>query len=90
MTLAPFKLSVSREKPPPDVAGALAALWWAAKGEWERAHRLVCAWVHAHLHRLESDLENARYWYRRAGKPAAQGRPQTEWDAIAAALLTLA
>ena len=27
------------------------------------------AWVHAHLHRVEGDLSNAGYWYRRAGKP---------------------
>jgi hypothetical protein len=46
-----------------------------------------CAWVHAYLHRVEGDLENARYWYRRARRPAAQGRLQGEWDAIARALL---
>jgi hypothetical protein len=47
-----------------------------------------CAWVHAYLHRVEGDLENARYWYRRAGKPAAQGRLQAEWDAIVGTLLS--
>ncbi|HEY0981441.1 MULTISPECIES: hypothetical protein [unclassified Schlesneria] len=53
------------------------ALWHAAKGAWDRAHELVqddgssnAAWVHAYLHRVEGDLGNARYWYRRAGKPA--------------------
>ena len=28
----------------------------------------ACDWVHAHLHRVEGDLGNAAYWYRRAGK----------------------
>jgi len=95
MTLAEFKRSLSREKPPPSGVTALVALWWAAKDDWGRAHSLVvdeggkdCAWVHAYLHRAEGDLENARYWYRRAGKPAAQGHLQAEWDAIAGALLS--
>jgi hypothetical protein len=97
MTLAEFKRSLTKAKPPPGGAPALAALWWAAKEDWNRAHALVmdeggkdCAWVHAYLHRVESDLENARYWYRRAGKPAAQGRLEAEWDAIAGALLSRA
>jgi hypothetical protein len=95
MTLVEFKLSLSGTEPPPGSAPALSALWWAAKEDWEGAHRLVmdesgkdCAWVHAHLHRIEGDLENARYWYRQAGKPEAQGQLQTEWDAIASALLS--
>ena len=54
----------------------LAALWWAAKGDWDRAHKIVqdesdanSAWVHAYLHRVEGDLGNAGYWYRQAGQP---------------------
>jgi hypothetical protein len=95
MTLAEFKRSLSREKPPQVGPAALSALWWAAKENWNRAHGLVmdeggkdCAWVHAYLHRAEGDLENAGYWYRRAGKPVTQGRLQAEWDAIAGALLS--
>lgn len=45
-------------------------------GDWDGAHKLVqddsspeAAWVHAHLHRVEGDLSNARYWYRKAGRP---------------------
>jgi hypothetical protein len=97
MTLAEFKRSLARKSPLPGEAPALVALWWAGKKDWERAHGLVmdesgkdCAWVHAYLHRVEGDIENARYWYRRAGKPAAQGRLQAEWDAIAGALLSQA
>jgi hypothetical protein len=97
MTLTEFKHSLSRAKPPTGAAAALAALWWAAKDDWDRAHGLVmdeggeeCAWVHAYLHRVEGDLENARYWYARAGKPAARGQLQVEWDAIVGALLSRA
>jgi hypothetical protein len=49
-----------------------------------------CAWVHAYLHRVEGDLENARYWYRRAGKPEASGALKSEWAAIASKLLKAA
>lgn len=81
-------------QPPVDLPGSLLALWWDARGDWDRAHAVVqdnddsdSAWVHAYLHRREGDLANADYWYRRAGR----GRPaeplDTEWAAIAAALL---
>ena len=85
---------MSKVKPPLGVAPALAALWWGAKGDWERAHALVmdeggkdCAWVHAYLHRVEGDLANARYWYGQAGKTPPAGRLLAEWDGIASALL---
>jgi hypothetical protein len=94
MTLAEFKRSVSKTRPPPGLAPALVALWWEAKGDWERAHATVmdetgkdCAWVHAYLHRVEGDLGNARYWYGQAGKAAPTGRLRAEWDSIAGALL---
>jgi hypothetical protein len=46
-----------------------------------------CAWVHAYLHRVEGDIDNARYWYRRAHRPPAAGALSDEWDAIVAALM---
>lgn len=70
-----------------------AALWWAAKNDWDKAHEAAqsddssnAAWVHAHLHRIEGDLPNARYWYSRAGRPEATGALDAEWQAIADAL----
>jgi hypothetical protein len=39
--------------------------------------------VHAYLHRLEGDADNAGYWYRQAGRPAASGPLPAEWAAIA-------
>jgi hypothetical protein len=94
MTLAEFKNALSQAQPPAALAPALAALWWAAKGDWDRAHGIVmkeesrdAAWVHAYLHRVEGDLDNAGYWYRQARRPAASGPLPAEWDAIADALI---
>ena len=94
VTPSEFKASVLKPAPPRDLAPALQALWWAAKGDWDKAHAIVmkdegaeAAWVHAYLHRVEGDLPNANYWYRTAGKPAASGTLDAEWGAIAVALL---
>lgn len=94
-SLDEFRASVSADAPPADTGPALQALWWVAKGDWERAHKAVqghdgqpqCAWVHAHLHRVEGDLSNAGYWYRRAERPAATVPLDVEWDQLAQALL---
>ncbi len=51
------------------------ALDHLAAGEWREAHELVQpekstlgAWLHGIVHTLEGDLDNARYWYRRADR----------------------
>jgi len=57
-------------------AELLRAIDLALAGEWDVAHQLVqqyeddatAAWIHAVLHKVEGDLGNARYWYRRAGR----------------------
>ena len=94
--MAEFKASLSGAAPAPQLDAPLAALWWAAKGGWDAAHKLVqdestadAAWVHAYLHRVEGDLDNARYWYRQAKRPDTSGALDAEWDAIVAALLSL-
>ncbi len=94
MTPAEFKRSLDQVAPPRDISAALVALWWAGKDDWDKAHKLVmneedadCARVHAYLHRVEGDLENARYWYRRAKCTPAKGDLAAEWTSIAAALL---
>ena len=92
--MSDFRASLSGTAPASSVEPPLAALWWAAKGEWDRAHKIVmneetadAAWVHAYLHRVEGDLGNAGYWYRQAGQPAATDSLQAEWERIAATLL---
>jgi len=89
-----FKHSLVGKGPPKALSAAQRALWWDAKGDWETAHRCAqeddgkaAAWVHAYLHRKEGDRDNAGYWYRRAGKPAATAALAAEWEAIARALL---
>jgi hypothetical protein len=91
---AGFKASLSGTAPATNLDAPLAALWWAAKGNWDTAHKIAqdgddkkSAWVHAYLHRVEGDLGNAGYWYRRAGKPVATGSLETEWEAIVSELL---
>ena len=93
MTLSEFRRSLTKSKPPTGLAPALAALWWAGKDQWDKAHAIVmdeggkdCAWVHAYLHRVEGDLSNAGYWYRQAGKPVANDALDAEWARIASAL----
>ncbi len=93
LTLQAFKASV-QQATPPDLPVPLLALWYEARGDWNRAHELVqndptreSAWVHAYLHRKEGDLANARYWYNRASRPPADGDLETEWEQIAQTLL---
>ena len=94
MTIIDFKSSLSGAAPLPGISAPLAALWWAAKGDWDKAHAIAqdgegvdAAWVHAYLHRVEGDLGNAGYWYRRAGKPVVSGPVEAEWDRVVSALL---
>jgi hypothetical protein len=53
----------------------LQAVELALAGKWDAAHEVVqqyedgtAAWIHAVLHKVEGDLGNARYWYRRADR----------------------
>lgn len=92
--MAAYIASLDGAAPAPDLSAPLAALWWAAKGDWDQAHKIVqdesgreAAWVHAYLHRVEGDLGNAGYWYRQAGQPVAKDSLEAEWERIAATLL---
>ncbi|GGD37210.1 hypothetical protein [Muriicola marianensis] len=73
--LREFEATLKNEHPPSHWKPQLQALWWDAKGDWNRAHDCVdslsgqqASWVHAYLHRKEGDFWNADYWYGRAGK----------------------
>ena len=70
------------------------AVEFLAAGQWQQAHELVQpdtstvgAWLHGIVHTLEGDLDNARYWYRRAAR-AFPGPDAVEAE-IAAARRTL-
>jgi len=94
LDLDTFKHALADTDPPRGIDPPLAALWWAAKGDWEAAHKIVqdeddkaSAWVHAYLHRVEGDSANAGYWYRQAGKPVAKDSLESEWEQMVSALL---
>jgi hypothetical protein len=53
------------------------------KGDWEAAHKIVqsdeslaACWAHGIVHVLEGDLDNARYWYRRAQRAFSEDTRQ--------------
>jgi hypothetical protein len=94
MDVPRFKGALADHEPPRGMSLLLQALWWAAKGDWDKAHAIAqdddsadAAWVHAYLHRVEGDLVNAHYWYTRARRAPAASSLEAEWEAIVAALL---
>jgi hypothetical protein len=64
------------------------------RGDWQKAHAIVQndatemgCWAHGIVHMLEGDVGNARYWYRRAGRPFPRERDASaEIDALVATL----
>src|SRR6266853_3106527 len=51
------------------------------RGQWQKAHAIVQqdesrfgCWAHGIVHIVEGDFGNARYWYRRAGRPFPKDR----------------
>jgi hypothetical protein len=79
---------------PPPLAPLLRAAWYGLHGDWELAHELAQAQddrggarVHAWLHRVEGDLTNANYWYRRAGTEPCERDTRTEGLEIVRELL---
>lgn len=73
----------------------LKAIELALEGQWDASHCIVqqydsdptAAWIHAVLHKIEGDLDNSRYWYRRAGKmECVDQEPKAELQAIKAAM----
>src|SRR3989441_9088045 len=74
-----FSLIHSMKLKPGELAAALELL---AQGDWKAAHAIVqqdeesplACWAHGIVHLMESDVPNARYWYREAGR-AFPGEP---------------
>jgi hypothetical protein len=75
----------------------LKAVELALAGKWGAAHQIVqqyeddatAAWIHAVLHKMEGDLDNARYWYRRADRMEhVADEPRAELAAIRNELTT--
>ena len=64
------------------------------EGKWNEAHNLVqlddsstAAWLHALLHLQEGDLEDAEYWYGKAGRHfRSRGSLSEELEALEVSL----
>lgn len=92
-----FVRSLGGDAAPPSATPLQRAVWHGLRGrdgDWEVAHDLAQvqddapgAWVHAWLHRIEGDLANADYWYRRAGRPPCRDDVRSEGIDIAKALI---
>ena len=89
MNISSLTESLSAKSPPKNVSVYLKALWYDAKGEWDKAHQLMqdvedknASWIHAYLHRKEGDISNADYWYSRAGKKKPSLSLEKEWEEI--------
>ncbi|MDQ8730049.1 hypothetical protein [Bradyrhizobium sp. LHD-71] len=94
MNLQAFRDSIAKSQPPAGLTPALLALWWDAKGDWDKAHEHAQARddttgmrVHAYLHRKEGDYSNAEYWYRRCGAAPSILTLDEEWEELARDLL---
>jgi hypothetical protein len=73
-----------------DSAPLARAVELLASGAWQQAHEIVqkeqsalAAWLHGIVHTLEGDLDNARYWYRKADR-VFPGRDAVEHEIAAA------
>jgi hypothetical protein len=93
MEISFLRNSLKQNDPPQNLSMHLKALWYDAKGDWQKAHNLIqdfhdntAAWIHAYLHRKEGDMGNAGYWYSRAGKEMPQFSLEKEWEHLVNAL----
>jgi hypothetical protein len=87
--LSEFKASFSSPSPPGDLSLYAQALWYAGKGDWDKAHSIVqdledqpSALIHAFLHRQEGDLSNANYWYAKAKSSMPATSLDEEWKEL--------
>ncbi len=94
MNLLSFKESLAGNEPSQSSSVYLQSLWYDAKSEWDKAHKLIqdvddknAAWIHAYLHRKEGDIANADYWYVRAGKKRPSVSLKEEWEEIVTSLV---
>ena len=95
MTLDEFlNHAAQADAPPGKLSDVLQSLWYAERGNWDRAHQIAQdipspdgSWVHAYLHREEGDDGNAGYWYARAHRTPSTQSLVKERHAIIKTLL---
>ena len=61
------------------------AIELALNNNWDESHRIVqgidnprAAWIHAVLHKIEGDRDNAAYWYNKAQMTFSEDEPRAE------------
>ncbi len=89
MTTEEFNSTLNQSEPPAILDPLLLALWYDAKGHWEKSHAIIqdidtkeAALIHAYLHRKEGDDWNADYWYQRAGSKRSNETLQEELEKL--------
>lgn len=94
LTKTRFRDNLQDNQPPQGITVVLQALWYDAKGDWDKAHELVqdlpgptAAWIHGYLHRKEGDNWNANYWYAKAGHTMPAATLAEEWESLVTAML---
>jgi len=83
-------INLTKESEPSNnLTGVHLAIWYAFKDNWEMAHSIVqkihtktAFWIHAYLHRVEGDIDNAHYWYNRAKKKPSSESLESELNNI--------
>jgi hypothetical protein len=85
MSIVEFIESLKKPNPPAGLDPLLLALWYDAKGDWQKSHSIIqdietkdAALTHSYLHRKEGDQWNAAYWYSRAGTQKPNGSLEEE------------
>jgi hypothetical protein len=91
---AEYKSSLAESSPNKSLSVYLKALWYDAKGDWDKAHEIIqdvpdkaASWIHAYLHRKEGDVSNADYWYHKAERKRPVISTNEEWEEIVKAML---
>ena len=93
MSPAGFITFLSGAQPTEDLSPQIKALWFAGRGDWEKAHEIVqdlndplSFKIHAFLHRQEGDDSNASYWYQKAGVKMPDISLEQEWEELVSGL----
>jgi hypothetical protein len=94
MQFEEYANSLNSNYPPENINQFAQAMWYDAKGDWEKAHNIVqdienktAYRIHAYLHRKEGDSGNAGYWYNKASTKLPDYSLEKEWEEIVKAVL---
>ena len=94
MQFEEYTKSIDSNYPPESITQFALAMWYDAKGDWEKAHNIIqdmenktAYHIHAYLHRKEGDNGNAGYWYNKAGTEMPGYSLDKEWEEIVKAVL---